>query len=129
MNKIVLIGRLTKDPEVATTKSDLKVTTFTLAVDNPVKKDEEKTASFIPCLAWKSTGEVIAKYMKKGSLLAVEGRLNQRSYINKDGKTVNVFEVICDSVQFCEKKEPKKESKTKYVQIIDDDVSDDDMPF
>ena len=128
MNKIVLIGRLTKDPEVATTKSDLKVTTFTLAVDNPVKKDEEKTASFIPCLAWKSTGEVIAKYMKKGSLLAVEGRLNQRSYTNKDGKTVNVFEVICDSVQFCEK---KVESKTEDAKTTTVDLKEtaDDLPF
>lgn len=128
MNKIVLIGRLTKDPEVVTTKSDLKVTTFTLAVDNPVKKDEEKTASFIPCLAWKSTGEVIAKYMKKGSLLAVEGRLNQRSYTNKDGKTVNVFEVICDSVQFCEK---KVESKTEDAKTTTVDLKEtaDDLPF
>ena len=128
MNKIVLIGRLTKDPEVVTTKSDLKVTTFTLAVDNPVKKDEEKTASFIPCLAWKSTGEVIAKYMKKGSLLAVEGRLNQRSYTNKDGKTVNVFEVVCDSVQFCEK---KVESKTEDAKTTTVDLKEtaDDLPF
>ena len=127
MNKIVLIGRLARDPEVATTKSDLKVTTFTLAVDNPVNKDGERTASFIPCIAWKSTGEVIAKYMKKGSLLAVEGRLNQRSYTNKDGKIVYVTEVICNSVQFCEKKVESKTEGSKAIEGIE--TITDDLPF
>ncbi len=121
MNKIVLIGRLTKDPEIKTTKSESKVTSFTLAVDNPVKKDAEKTTSFIPCLAWNTTGEVIAKYMKKGSLLAIEGRLNQRTYTNKDKINVNVFEVICDSVQFCEK---KSDAPAKA-----DTGTADDLPF
>lgn len=100
MNRVLLIGRFTKDPELKTTTSGMHVVSFSLAVDNRTKNKDEKSASYINCVAWNATAENIAKYVRKGSQVAVDGHLLQRTYTNKENKNVSVLEVICDQVQF-----------------------------
>ena len=97
MNKVVLIGRLTKDPETRITTGDISMTTFTLAVSRTFAKDE---ADFIRVTTWRKTAELCAQYLTKGRQVAVEGRIQVRSYDDKTGKTVWVTEVIADTVEF-----------------------------
>ena len=143
INRVVLVGRLTRDPELRKTVNGTSVASFTIAVDNRTKgPNGEKTTSFIPCNAWNQQAENACKYTHKGSLVGVEGRLNQRSYDAKDGRKVSVVEVICDSVQFLESKNSNTASRedTGYTPDVmpDDieekntssiDVADDDLPF
>lgn len=113
MNKVFLIGRLTKDVEERR-KEDKVLVTFTVAVDEVVKKNgvPEKTAQFIECVAFDNLASNIAKYTKKGSQVAVEGRINNYSYAHKDGTTRNYYRILVSSVQFLEprKVEDKKEA-------------------
>lgn len=105
MNKVILIGRLTKDPELRQTTSGVSTTSFTLAVNrNFTNKDGEREADFIQCVAWRRQAENIAKYLTKGSQVAVDGRIQVRTYDDKDGKRNWVTEVICDNVQFLDSK-------------------------
>lgn len=104
MNRVVVVGRLVKDPELKKTNNGSSVVSFTLAVDNRQRSNGEKSASFFPCTAWNATAENVARFMKKGSLVGVDGRLNQRSYQARDGHNVNVIEIIAESVQFLERK-------------------------
>ena len=80
LNSVVLIGRLVRNPELRKTNSGVAVVSFTVAVDNITKAGAEKSTSFIPCTSWNKTAELVAKYCTKGSLVAIDGRLNQRSY-------------------------------------------------
>lgn len=140
INRVVLVGRLTKDPDLRTSTGGTSINSFTVAIDNRAKAGTEKTASFINCVAFGQTAENMAKYTRKGSLLGVEGRLQQRSYDNKEGKKVSVLEVLCDSVQFLDPKgtaEPKAGTGyTAQEEPISDsknlegiDTVDDDLPF
>ena len=79
LNRVVIVGRLVRDPELRKTASDRSVVAFTVALDNRTTNNGEKSTSYIPCTAWNSTAESIAKFMKKGSLVGVDGHLNQRS--------------------------------------------------
>lgn len=99
MNKIILIGRLTKDPELSYTQGGKAVCKFTLAVDRPYN-GESKEADFINIVVWNKAGENAAKYLNKGRQTAVEGRLQIRSYDGNDGKKRYVTEVIADRVEF-----------------------------
>lgn len=100
MNKIILIGRLTKDPELRYTQNGKAVCSFTLAVDRPYTNQEEKEADFINIVAWNKSGENAAKYLAKGRQAAVEGRLQIRTYDGEDGKKRWVTEVVADRVEF-----------------------------
>lgn len=100
LNHIVLMGRLTADPEVKTTANGLAVTSFTVACDRNVGKDREKQSDFIPCVAWRQTAEFIAKYFAKGVLIAIEGSLQSRKYTDKDGKNRVSYEVLVDHAHF-----------------------------
>ena len=101
LNSVILIGRLTKDPELRYTPNGVAVSTFTLAVDrNFTNKQGQKEADFINIVAWRGTAEAVAKYLAKGSLIAVEGRIQTRNYENNEGKRVYVTEVIADNVRF-----------------------------
>jgi single-strand DNA-binding protein len=102
MNKVILIGRLTKDPELKFTPgTGTAVATFTLAVDRRVSnKDGQKEADFINVVAWNKAAEIIANYMSKGRMLAVSGRIQTRSYDAKDGTKRYVTEVVADDFQF-----------------------------
>ena len=100
LNHIVLMGRITADPEVKTTNSGLSVISFSVACDRNYGKDQEKQTDFIPCTAWRQTAEFIGKYFHKGSMIAVEGAMQSRKYTDKDGKNRVVYEVLVDRVHF-----------------------------
>lgn len=139
MNRVVLVGRLVKDPELRHTQSQVPVATFTLACNRPFKSaNGEKETDFITCIVWKKAAENVATYLKKGSLAGVDGRIQTRNYEGSDGKRVYTTEVVADSVQFLDSKgagnkpteQPKKTGgfppQQGYGNI---DISDDDLPF
>ena len=103
MNKVILMGRLTRDPEVRMS-GDTAVARFSLAVDRKFKKDGEQTADFINCVAFGKTGEFIEKYGRKGTKFVVEGRIQTGSYTNKDGQKVYTTDVVVEQVEFAESK-------------------------
>lgn len=135
MNKVILVGRLTKDPELRRTASGTAVTSFTLAVNKPYKTNGEQTADFISCVVWNGSAENVAKYCSKGSLVAIDGRISTRNYTNQNGQKVYVTEVLCDSVQFIETK--KKDTQNVKTDPTNDfmngydnfDLQDDDLQF
>ncbi len=105
LNRVILIGRLTRDPELKYTSNGRPVSTFTLAVDRGFTNQQgEREADFIPIVAWNKLAETIAHNLVKGRLVAVEGKLRVRSYEAKDGGRRYVTEVIADMVQFLERK-------------------------
>ena len=103
MNRVVLVGRLTKDPDLRYTPSGVAVATFTLAVNRAFTNQQgEREADFINCVVWRKPAENVANFLKKGSLAGVDGRIQTRSYEGQDGKRVYVTEVMAESVQFLE---------------------------
>ena len=114
INRVVLIGRLTRDPELRRTPQGDAVTSFTLAVNrNYTDKDGQQQADFINCVVWKKSAENVEKYCSKGSLVGVEGRIQTRSYDNSQGQKVYVVEVICDSVQFLETRAARERAQSQ----------------
>lgn len=101
MNKAILLGRLTKDPEIKYTQSGKAVASFTLAVDRRKSASGEKQADFISCVAWEKTAETIGNYCGKGQQIAVEGRIQSRSYDAQDGSKRYVTEVVVQNMYFC----------------------------
>ena len=125
MNKLMLIGRLTKAPELKYTQSGTAVATFTLAVDRKFSK--EKEADFISCVAWQKTAEFIAQWFTKGQQMALEGRLQVRTYEDNDGKKHWVTEVIAEQVEFCGSKGSGSAKEEGWGEEV---VFDDrDLPF
>ncbi|MEE8806878.1 MAG: single-stranded DNA-binding protein [Lactimicrobium sp.] len=125
INRVVLIGRLTKDVEVRKTNSGLSVAQFTVAVDRRVSRDSngQQNADFVPCVAWRQSADFLGSYARKGNLVGVEGRIQTRNYDDKDGKKVYVTEVVCDNVQLLQSKgasqgtdEPQPRSSAEYRQ-------------
>ncbi|MDZ5471664.1 single-stranded DNA-binding protein [Bacillus sp. 31A1R] len=105
MNRVVLVGRLTKDPELRYTPNGVPVASFTLAVNRTFTNQQgEREADFINCVIWRKPAENVANFLKKGSLAGVDGRVQTRSYDGQDGKRVYVTEVLAESVQFLEPK-------------------------
>lgn len=105
LNRVVLVGRLTRDPELRYTPNGVAVANFTIAVNRPFSNQQgSRDADFINCVVWRRPAENLANYMKKGSLIGVDGRLQSRSFDGQDGKRVFVTEVVADSVQFLESK-------------------------
>ncbi|MGE7094093.1 single-stranded DNA-binding protein [Lysinibacillus sp. NPDC048646] len=103
INRVVLVGRLTKDPELRYTPNGIASTRFTVAVNRTFSNQQgEKEADFISCVAWRKQAENLANFMKKGSLIGVEGRIQTGSYEGQDGKRVYTTDVVADSVQFLE---------------------------
>lgn len=103
LNRVILIGRLTRDPELRYTPSGVAVTQFTIAVDRPfTNQQNQREADFIPVVTWRQLAETCANYLRKGRLTAVEGRIQVRNYDNNEGKRVYVTEVIADNVRFLE---------------------------
>lgn len=133
MNKVILIGRITKDLELKYTQSNIAFTKFTLAVNRTFG---EKETDFIQCIAWKKSAENTVKYCHKGSLIGVEGRIQTGSYDNKDGVRVYTTDIMCDNVQFLEPKNDQpfinETAEQVYNDIKDDggiDVDISDLPF
>ena len=140
INRVVLVGRLTRDPEL---RNGGSIAVFTVAIDNLGK---EKSTSFIPCVVLNAQrSETVGKFARKGMLVGVEGRLNQRSFVRQDGSKGSVLEVICDSVQFLEKRENAIPNEEMDIPSFDDvnqdtsvedsknldsiEITDDDLPF
>ena len=140
LNCVVLMGRLTADPELRTTSSGLSVTSFSVAVDRSyAKRGEEKTTDFINVTAWRSTAEFITKYFHKGSMIAVQGSLQTRNYEDKNGNKRTAYDVVADQVSFCGSKAESgtygndTANTSSYNNSSEGDfselVSDDDLPF
>lgn len=134
MNNVILMGRLTKDPEIRTTNSGLSVCKFTVAVDRYSKDGEDKT-DFINCVAWRSTADFIDKYFSKGQRILLSGSIQTGSYTDKYGRTVYTTDVLADKAEFCESKKnsdsapaPTRARKPKEMEDIAPDISE-DLPF
>ena len=112
MNKVLVVGRLTRDPETNITGSNIKYTRFSVAVSRPYGDDQ---ADFIPIIAWRSQADFVEKYMEKGSLVSVEGRFSSSSYQNQDGQNITRYEVTADRVQSLESK-AQRENRTGNTQ-------------
>ena len=145
LNHIVIMGRLTRDPELRYTGSNIPVASFALAVDRDFGKDERQT-DFINCVAWRQTGEFVSKYFQKGSMAVVSGRLQIRDYTDRDGNKRTAAEVVAENVYFGESKRrddgesrqgsypaPSRagfdSAKTKDSSFQEIDESDGDLPF
>src|SRR5690625_3704511 len=114
MNRVVLVGRLTRDPDLRYTPNGVAVANFTIAVNRQFKNESgEYEADFINGVVWRKPAENLANYMKKGSQIGVDGRLQSRSYEGQDGKTVFVTEVVADSIQFLESKGTQNNQQTQ----------------
>ena len=149
INRVILVGRLTRDVEVRKTTSGLSVATFTVACNRRQSANsQDRQADFISCVAWRQTADFLASYAKKGNLVGIEGRIQTRNYDGADGKKVYVTEVVCDSVQLLTPRSSDNNSYTpSYTQApvennyetsesFDDftsgvslDISSDDLPF
>lgn len=116
INRVILMGRLVADPELKTTASGISVTSFRIAVDRGyVKPGEERKADFIDIVCWRQTAEFVCRYFGKGSLIAVEGQLQSRTYQAKDGTNRYVVEVVADNVSFTGEK--RDNSQSVYSQV------------
>lgn len=105
MNKVILVGRPVRDPEIRYTQSGVAVASFTLACDRRyAKQGEERQADFISCVAWNKTAEFMRQYVKKGQRIALEGRIETRSYDDQNGNKRYVTEVIAEAVEFAQSK-------------------------
>lgn len=102
LNVVVLTGRLTADPELKTTGSGISVCSFSIAVDRRYKSGEERQADFINIVTWRSSAEFVSKYFKKGQMIAIEGSIQTRKYVDRDGKNRTAFEVVANNVQFAD---------------------------
>ncbi|AWQ99942.1 TPA: single-stranded DNA-binding protein [Staphylococcus aureus] len=143
INRTVLVGRLTKDPELRSTPNGVNVGTFTLAVNRTFTNAQgEREADFINVVVFKKQAENVERYLSKGSLAGVDGRLQTRSYENKDGQRVFVTEVVADSVQFLEPKSNNQQQNNSYNAPQNRqqnnpfanangpiEIADDDLPF
>jgi single-strand DNA-binding protein len=148
LNRVVLVGRLTKNPELKYTPSGVAVANFTLAVNRSFTNQQgEREADFVNCTVWKRPAENVANFLKKGSLAGVDGRIQTRNFEGQDGRKVFVTEVVAESVQFLEPKgqssnqssnQNNNQGSNNYTRVDDDpfqndgkpiDISDSDLPF
>ena len=115
LNHIVIMGRLTRDPELRRTGSGIAVTSFSLAVDRDFAREGgERETDFIDCVAWRQTGEFVSKYFTKGRMAVVSGRLQIRSWTDKDGNKRRTAEVVADNVYFGDSKRDDQHSSNGY---------------
>ena len=138
LNQVVLIGRLTADPILKKTPSNIPVVSFTVAIDRRMGQGKEPAADFINCVAWNKTAENTAQYTHKGSLVAVEGRIQSRKYVDKQGNNRSITEVLAGLVYFLEPRGSQQVSHHDQAQTTADetesdipgvDISSDDLPF
>ena len=132
LNKIILMGRLTRDPELRRTQSGTAVASFTLAVDRDYKpQDGERETDFIDIVAWRGTGEFVSKYFTKGRMAVVEGRLQVRDWTDKDGNKRRSTEVVADNVYFGDSKRPESgtpaEPSGEFQEVPDEEKGE--LPF
>ena len=138
LNKVILMGRLTSDPDVRQTTTGVSVTNFTLAVDRGyAKQGEEKETDFINIVCWRGTAEFVGKYFSKGQLIAVDGSIRVRDYTDKDGNKRYATEVVANEVFFAESKRssaPVAQNEAAFAQLAEsyervNFEGDGDLPF
>ena len=148
MNRVILIGRLTRDPELRYTRGNTAIAMFNLAVDRRVKDDGTKETDFIVCKCFNKLAENLAKFQKKGNLISLVGRIRTDSYDDKDGKRKYTIEVVADEIQFLSQKQKQEEpsneltlnEENQYYQLSaktvmnenynpELQISDNDLPF
>ncbi|WP_144558511.1 single-stranded DNA-binding protein [Shouchella miscanthi] len=141
LNRVILVGRLTRDPELKFLANGTAVANFTIAVNRPFSNQQgERGADFINCVIWRKPAENVANFLKKGSLAGVDGRIQTRSYDNNEGKRVFVTEVVAESVQFLEPRNSQgggnntnnnngKYDNDPFANDGSIDISSDDLPF
>ncbi|UDM78916.1 single-stranded DNA-binding protein [Vagococcus fluvialis] len=154
INNVVLVGRLTRDPELKFTNNGSAVATFNLAVNrNFTNASGEREADFVNCVIWRKPAETLANYAKKGTLIGAVGRIQTRNYENQEGRKVYVTEVVCDNFQLLESKKDNNQNNQQnnqsfhqdsmpgmdkrgfnnatdpFGQSSQIDISDDDLPF
>lgn len=129
LNRVILIGRLTRDPEMRYIPAGDAVTSFTLAVDRQfTNKQGEREADFIKIVVWKKTAEACANYLGKGSLVAIDGRLQIRSY-DQDGQRRYIAEVVAETVKFLDRRKTNDQGQDRYEGYQGTVVDDEDIPF
>lgn len=148
INRVILIGRMTKEPVLRKTQSGASITSFTVACDRRIKTEGQPTADFINCVCWNKVADNTAQFTHKGSLVGVEGRIQTRSYDDQSGKRVYITEVLADAVQFLEPKGTNSATNTPSYdagnqgyqsdQVLQSndftssdnlDIASDDLPF
>ena len=139
MNKVILMGRLTRDPEVRYAQGDnaMAIARYSLAVDRRFKRDGEPDADFINCVAFGKSGEFAEKYLKKGTKIAVVGRIQTGSYTNKDGQKVYTTDVVVEEQEFAESKNSVSSDNNQYAPAnkntdfmsVPDEIEDSELPF
>ena len=139
MNKVILMGRLTRDPEVRYTQGDnaMAIARYSLAADRRFKRDGEPDADFINCVAFGKSGEFAEKYLKKGTKVAVVGRIQTGSYTNKDGQKVYTTDIVVEEQEFAESKNSGSSDNNQSAPVnkntdfmnIPDGIDDSELPF
>ncbi len=152
INSVVLVGRITKDPELRTVANGSTTVTFTLAVEKPFTSSQgngqDRGADFITCVCWNAQANFLGQYVKKGYMLGVEGRLSTRTYQNQNGQTVYVTEVACNRVQNLTPRgsssnsnnnysnnnnnysnQPARQNQMPEQNVFEEDIADDELPF
>lgn len=133
LNKIIVMGRMVKDPELRHTQSGVSVASFTLAVDRDIKDKQtgERGVDFIDCVAWRNTADFVSSYFGKGRMAAVEGRLQIRERTDKEGGKRRTAEVVADNVYFGDSKREEGGQKASVPKSGFEDIPDDDgsLPF
>lgn len=128
MNSAILMGRMTADAEIKTTQSGKEVTSFTVAVDKYTKKGEDRQANFIDVVAWEKTATFINQYFHKGSMIALQGSIQTRTYEDKNGNKRKAVEVLADRVYFCGGKQDKPANTEPNIDF-EEIGNDEELPF
>ena len=126
MNKVILMGRLTRDPETRATQSNTAVCSFSLAVNRRFKQEGQPDADFINVVAWAKTAEFVSKYFTKGQQVGVIGRIQTRNYDDKEGKKIFVTEVVAEEVYFADSKKEQNATTSAGFMAVE---GDSDLPF
>ncbi len=129
INQVVLMGRLTRDPSLKYTKSNIAICSFTLAVERDIKtSDGKKQTDFIPCVVWGKAGEFVSKWFAKGYMATVIGELQSQSWVGEDGKNRSKVEVNCSKVNFGETKKAREAASGSYSPSVEGEQPDYSVP-
>ena len=137
MNKVILTGRLTRDPELRYTTNNKAVCDFTIATNRPVVRDGERVADFINCRVWNKTAENLDKYQAKGNMIAVSGRMQVDNYQDNEGKNRNYTYVLVEDLEYLERKKENNQEEVKEIENFSTttevqqqfDYTDEELPF
>lgn len=137
MNKVILTGRLTRDPELRYTANNKAVCDFTIATNRPVVRDGERVADFINCRVWNKTAENLGKYQAKGNMIAVAGRMQVDNYQDNEGKNRNYTYVLVEDLEYLERKKENNQEEVKEIENFSTttevqqqfDYTEEELPF